>query len=337
MNKVAVVLLNWNGEKILPIFLPSVVENSYDAEIYLIDNGSNDSSLEYVRKNFPLIKIIELDKNYGFAGGYNKGLKEIKAEYFILLNTDVKVSEGWISPIIEFMDKNSNIAAVQPKILSYTNPKRFEYAGASGGFIDKWGYPLARGRIFNIVEEDKGQYDDIRPIFWASGAAMFVRSELFFRVGGFDSDFFAHMEEIDLCWRLKNIGKEIYVFPKVKVFHLGGGTLSYQNPRKIYYNFRNSLFMLIKNLPSRQVFIKILWRLILDFLAAINFLINKPRSGAWQITKAHIYFYKNLNKLIKKRKHYKKVNKFNYSEILNKSIIWQFYFRKKQKFSEIVD
>ncbi len=336
MNKVAVVLLNWNGEKILPTFLPSVVENTPNARIYIIDNASTDKSLEYVTQNFPQVQIIHLDKNYGFAGGYNRGLKDIQAEYFVLLNTDVKVTPGWVDEIIKFMDQHSDIAAVQPKILSYTEPDKFEYAGASGGFLDKWGYPLARGRVLNVVEQDKGQYDDIVPVFWASGAAMFVRSRDFFEAGGFDEDFFAHMEEIDLCWRLKNMGKQIYVYPKVKVYHLGGGTLSYNNPRKIYYNFRNSLLMLVKNLPRGQMFCLVLWRLMLDAVAAINFLISGPRQGFREVVRAHLHFHKNLKTFLAKRRILEKNNKFDYPEILHTSIIWQFYIRKKRRFSEIV-
>ncbi len=335
-KKVAVALLNWNGERILPEFLPSVVENTPDADIYIIDNASDDKSLDYVKKNFPDIKIIRLDKNYGFAGGYNQGLKDIQAEYYVLLNTDVKVTPGWINGIISFMEQHPEIAAVQPKIMSYREPNKFEYAGAAGGFIDKWGYPLARGRVLNVLEEDKGQYDDIRPVFWASGAALFVRSRDFFEAGGFDEDFFAHMEEIDLCWRLKNMGKEIYVYPIVKVFHLGGGTLAYNNPRKIYFNFRNSLYMLIKNLPAGKAFTMIVWRMVLDGIAALNFLINGPRQGFIEVLRAHIHFHKNLKTFLAKRRIQKKNNKFDYPEVIRKSIIWQFYIRRKRFFSEIV-
>ncbi len=337
MTKVAVALLNWNGEKILPTFLPSVVHNTSNADIYIIDNASTDGSLDYVAKNFPQVKIINLEQNYGFAGGYNKGLERIKAEYFVLLNTDVKVTPGWTEKIIQFMDAHPKIAAVQPKILSFREPEKFEYAGAAGGFIDKWGYPLARGRVLNVVEQDKGQYNDITPVFWASGAAMFIRACDFFKVGGFDEDFFAHMEEIDLCWRLKNMGKQIYVYPNATVFHLGGGTLEYNNPRKIYFNFRNSLYMLVKNMPVGKAFPLIFWRMVLDGIAALNFLTAGPRQGFIQVLRAHLHFYKNLKTFIKKRRKLKKNNKFDYPEIIHKSIIWQFYVKKKHFFSQIAD
>ncbi len=336
MTKVAVALLNWNGEKILPQFLPSVVKNSHSAEIYIIDNASTDNSLAFVRENFPTVKIIQLDKNYGFAGGYNRGLKDIQAQYFVLLNTDVKVTPGWIDGIIDFMESHPHVAAVQPKIMSFTDPNKFEYAGAAGGFIDKWGYPLARGRVLNIVEQDHGQYDDITPIFWASGAAMFVRSRDFFEAGGFDEDFFAHMEEIDLCWRLKNMGKQIYFYPESVVYHLGGGTLEYNNPRKIYFNFRNSLYTLVKNLPQGKAFPLILWRMTLDAVAAFNFLVGGPRKGFIEVVRAHMHFHKNLKTFLAKRRILKKNNKFDYPEVIRKSIIWQFYVLKKRTFSDIV-
>ncbi len=337
MAKTAVALLNWNGEKILPTFLPSVVKYSQGADIYIIDNKSTDKSLDYVRKNFPQVKIIQLHDNYGFAGGYNHGLKQITADYFVLLNTDVEVTPNWLDPIIEFMENNPDIAAVQPKILSYHQKDTFEYAGASGGFLDKWAYPLARGRILDVTEKDNGQYDDIIPIFWASGAAMFIRAKDFFEAGGFDEDFFAHMEEIDLCWRLKNLGKQIYVFPQVKVYHLGGGTLNYHNPRKIFFNFRNSLYTIVKNMPGSKAFWLILWRMILDSIAAFNFLLTRPKAGFFQVIKAHCDFYKNLSKMLKKRAALKKNNNFDYKEVILKSIIWQYYIKKRRYFSQLTN
>ncbi len=335
MDKVAVVILNWNGRKHLQQFLPSVVEHSDFATVYVADNGSTDDSVDFLKKNFPQVKLVLLDKNYGFAGGYNKALAQIEAEYYVLLNSDVEVTDGWIEPIIRFMDENKDIAAVQPKILSYRQREYFEYAGASGGFIDKWGYPFARGRIFNVVEKDDGQYDDKREIFWASGAAMFVRAADYWTVGGLDEDFFAHQEEIDLCWRLKNIGKKIYVYPQVAVYHLGGGSLSYENPRKVYFNFRNNLMMLLKNLPKGKAFSLILWRLSLDFLAALQMLLGKPKSGIWYVFKAHIDFYRNLGKTLKKRRAQLENNRFDYEQVYKKSLVWQFYVRKKRYFSQL--
>ncbi len=335
MDKVAVVILNWNGRKHLEQFLPSVVEHSGFATIYVADNGSTDDSVDFLKKNFPQVKLVLLDKNYGFAGGYNKALAQIESEYYVLLNSDVEVTAGWIEPIIQFMDENKDVAAVQPKILSYRQREYFEYAGASGGFIDKWGYPFARGRIFDVVEKDNGQYDDIVEIFWASGAAMFVRAADYWAAGGLDEDFFAHQEEIDLCWRLKNQGKKIYVYPQVAVYHLGGGSLSYNNPRKIYFNFRNNLMMLLKNLPKGKAFGLILWRLTLDFVAALQMLLGKPKSGIWYVFKAHIDFYRSLSKTLKKRKAQLESNRFDYEQVYKKSIVWQFFVRKKQYFSQL--
>ncbi len=333
--KVAVAILNWNGRKHLQQFLPSVVKHSAGAEIYVIDNGSTDGSVEFLRENFPQVKLVLLDKNYGFAGGYNRGLRQINAEYYVLLNSDVEVTQNWIWPVINFMDDNPDVAAVQPKILSYLQREYFEYAGASGGFIDHWGYPFARGRIFDVVEKDEGQYDDVREIFWASGAAMFVRASDYWEAGGLDPDFFAHQEEIDLCWRLKNRGKKIYVYPGVKVYHLGGGSLSYENPRKIFYNFRNNLMMLLKNLPKSKAFGLILWRLILDFVAAVQMLLGKPKKGFWYVFKAHLAFYRMLPATLKKRRELVEYNRFDYPEVYRSSIIIKFFLQKKHKFSQL--
>jgi len=335
MEQVAVAILNWNGQKHLRQFLPSVLKYSQSASVYVIDNGSTDGSVQMLKQEFPQVKLVLLDKNYGFAEGYNRGLKQIKAKYYVLLNSDVELREPWIEPIIEFMEQDSEVAAVQPKILSYLQPEYFEYAGASGGFIDKWGYPFARGRIFNVVEKDQGQYDDVREVFWATGAAMFVRADDFWSVGGFDPDFFAHQEEIDLCWRLKSRGRKIYVFPQVKVYHLGGGSLSYQNPRKIFFNFRNNLMMLTKNLPGAKVWYLVFWRLILDFVAAVQMLLSGPRAGFWQVFKAHLAFYGQLPKLLKKRRQQRQYKRFDFPQVYPRSIVWDFYVRKRTKFSEL--
>ncbi len=335
MAKVAVVILNWNGRKHLEKFLPSVVEHSEGAEVYVADNGSTDDSVEFVRKNFSQVKLILLDKNYGFAGGYNKALSQVDADYYVLLNSDVEIKSQWIEPIIDFMEQNPDVAAVQPKILSYQKPDYFEYAGGAGGFIDFLGYPFARGRVFNVVEKDRGQYDDICEIFWASGAAMFVRASDYWAVGGLDEDFFAHQEEIDLCWRLKNRGKKIFAYPKVAVYHLGGGSLSYQNPRKVYFNFRNNLIMLLKNLPRGKAFSIIFLRLILDGIAAFQMLLGKPKAGFFYVIKAHLSFYSNLGKTLKKRRQLVKFNRFDYPQVYKKSLIWQFFVKKKRYFSQL--
>ena len=337
-SKVAIVILNWNGEKLFPDFLPSVIENSTgkNIEIIVADNGSTDQSISCLQKSFPSIKIIDLKENYGFAEGYNQALKQVDADYFVLLNSDVKVSSNWIEPCISQFENNEKIAAIQPKILSYNNPDSFEYAGAAGGFIDIFGYPFCRGRILNQIEKDDNQYNKPSQIFWASGACMFMRAEAFKNVGGLDGDFWAHMEEIDLCWRLKNNGYIINYEPKSVVYHLGGGTLSYDSPKKVYLNFRNNLFMLVKNLPKEQFKSIFITRLILDGVAAIKFLAGLNFNNFWAVVKAHISFYKNISTLRKKRKEIQKLNNIKtHPEIYTKSIMWKFFIQKKRKFSDL--
>ncbi|MFW5756155.1 MAG: glycosyltransferase family 2 protein, partial [Tangfeifania sp.] len=256
--QIAIVILNWNGVKLFDTYLPSVIQNSEQPNVKLIvaDNGSTDNSIEYLRKKFPSVKTIDLKKNYGFAEGYNQALKQVEADIFVLLNSDVEVTPGWLESALKLMEHDDSTVAVQPKILSHKKPHQFEYAGAAGGFIDRFGYPFCRGRILNRLEPDLGQYNKATPVFWASGACMFIKAEAFRKAGGFDGDFWAHMEEIDLCWRLKNQGYRIMYQPARVVFHLGGGTLSYNSPKKVYLNFRNNLFMLYKNL-SRPYFMRI--------------------------------------------------------------------------------
>lgn len=268
--KTAIAILNWNGRKLLEEFIPSVVEFSKEAEIYVIDNHSDDDSIEFLKTNFPSVKIIKNEENFGYAGGYNKGLEEIDADIFCLLNSDVKVVENWLIPIENLFSSNSEISVIQPKILDYKNPEYFEYAGAGGGFIDNFGYPFCRGRVFWTLEKDKGQYDDTIQTFWASGACLFIRKNDFLEIGGFDEGFFAHMEEIDLCWRLNNSGKKIFYCGESKVYHLGGGTLKNSNPKKTYLNFRNSLWMLVKNLPKGKAFPLVFTRLSLDGITGIS-------------------------------------------------------------------
>ncbi|HEX9615036.1 MAG TPA: glycosyltransferase family 2 protein, partial [Bacteroidota bacterium] len=252
MKKTAVVVLNWNGKDLLERFLPILVRHtSGNAEIVIADNGSTDDSVDYVRKTFPPVRTILLGKNLGFAGGYNEALKQVEAEYYVILNSDVEVTEGWIESIITMMEGDPRIGACQPKILDIRVRNRFEYAGAAGGFIDVLGYPFCRGRILNSFEEDRGQYDDMKEVFWATGAALFIRSKLFRQAGGFDEDFFAHMEEIDLCWRIKHLGYRVMACPSSTVYHLGGATLDQGNPRKTFLNFRNGLILLFKNHPRR--------------------------------------------------------------------------------------
>ena len=336
--QIAVVILNWNGEKLFDTFLPSVLKysNSENIEIIVADNASTDNSFNHLKQFYPSVKIVSLETNFGFAEGYNQALKNVEAEYLVLLNSDVKVTENWIENCISTFEKDNKIAAVQPKILSYSNPKYFEYAGAAGGFIDKFGYPFCRGRILNRIEEDFGQYNQQSQIFWASGACIFLKNSAFKNAGGFDGDFWAHMEEIDLCWRLKNSGFKIVYEPQSVVYHLGGGTLSYGSPKKIYLNFRNNLFMLFKNLPRQQFKRIFIIRMILDGVAAIKFILGFNFREFWAVVKAHASFYRNLQKLISKRRQIQKqVAVKEHAEVYSKSIMWKFFIQKKRKFSDL--
>ena len=337
-RKIAIVILNWNGCKLFETYLPSVIRNSCaeNVELFVADNGSTDNSIQLLNQKFPEVKIIDLKKNYGFAEGYNRALQKLEADYFVLLNSDVEVTPGWIDKIMQLFDTNPKIAAVQPKILSYENPHRFEYAGAAGGFIDRFGYPFCRGRILNRMEADTGQYNKATSVFWASGACMFVKAEAFREAGGFDGDFWAHMEEIDLCWRLKSEGYEIWYQPESVVFHLGGGTLSYGSSQKIYFNFRNNLYMLFKNLPQYKFKRIFLARLVLDCIAAGKFLVGFQFCGFWAVVKAHAAFYSNVSVLIKKRKETQKLIVVKeHREIYSKNIMWKFFLQRKRKFSEL--
>ncbi len=301
MSKIAVVILNWNGKSWLEQFLPTVILHSKQAEIYVVDNASTDDSVSYLQKEFPNVHIVLNDGNYGFAKGYNRGLKHIDAELYCLLNSDVEVTENWLEPILQLYYNHPEIAAIQPKILSYANKDKFEFAGAAGGFIDNLGYPYCRGRIFDETEIDYGQYDDEYEIFWASGCAFFIRSQDFWEQNGFDERFFAHQEEIDLCWRLNNSGRKIYYTSKSKVYHVGGGTLNKQSPQKTYLNFRNNLTMLAKNLPFPKVVWLIFVRLCLDGIAGIYFGIKNGFSHLWAVVRAHFGFYAQLPESIRRR------------------------------------
>lgn len=336
--KIAIVILNWNGSRLLSQFLPSVVEFSKNdsTEIIVADNGSTDDSLLILQQKFPEVKILDLKQNYGFARGYNEALKQIESEYFVILNSDVEVTAGWLESPIRIMEADKNIAAVQPKILSYQQKTHFEYAGAAGGFIDEFGYPFCRGRIFNELEADNGQYNDTVDIFWASGACMFVNAKLFVESGGFDADFWAHMEEIDLCWRLKNRGYRIVYSPESLVYHVGGGSLPYDSPRKLYQNFRNNLWLLYKNMPGNLLFYTLLVRMILDAVAAFKLLAEFNLNGIRSVLKAHFHFYISLPLLNRKRKltrppKHSKLPK----EMIRVSIVYQFYLRKRKLFSQI--
>lgn len=330
--KVAVVILNWNGQKFLEKFLPSVVAFSKDAEIIVADNDSDDTSISFLKEKYPNIRIIQNSENGGFAKGYNDALKLVEAQYYVLLNSDIEVTENWIQPLVELMDSDETIAACQPKLRSYYEKEKFEYAGAAGGFIDKYGYPFCRGRIFNSIETDEGQYDDVTEIFWATGACMFVRAEYYWKVGGLDNDFFAHMEEIDLCWRLKNAGYKIFYQPASLVFHVGGGTLPKNSPRKTYLNFRNNFFLLYKNLSPSRFYQVFFIRLILDGVAGIKFFIEGNRNDCFAVVKAHFHFYKAIRYNRKKRK---SIHQKNVDSMYNGLIVADHYIRKVQKFSQL--
>ncbi|OPC36900.1 glycosyltransferase family 2 protein [Elizabethkingia miricola] len=298
--KIAIAILNWNGKSWLEKFLPNVLENSQSAEVYVIDNASTDDSVAYISTCFPSVKIVINQQNHGFAGGYNEGLKQIHADIYCLLNSDVEVTPGWLDPVAALFEKSPDIAAIQPKVLDYNRKNFFEFAGAGGGLIDNLGYPYCRGRIFENIEEDKGQYNDETEIFWASGCCLFIRSEDFWKENGFDARFFAHQEEIDLCWRLKNSGRKIYYTGKSAIYHVGGGTLQKQNSRKTYLNIRNNLSMMLKNLPSDKLYL-IFIRLCLDGIAGIYFMFKHGFSHTWAVIKAHFGFYAQLPGTLKLR------------------------------------
>lgn len=330
MKKIAVVILNWNGAKLLEQFLPSVVAFSDEAKIYVADNASTDTSLEVIKSKFPSVTIIQNDDNYGFAKGYNVALQNIEEEYLCLLNSDVEVTQNWLTPILSLFENNPEIGIIQPKILDYKNKAYFEYAGAAGGFIDKFGYPFCRGRIFDTIEKDNGQYDDEQTIFWASGACFFIRRTIFNQLKGFDDDFFAHQEEIDLCWRAFNLGYKAKYSPNSVVYHVGGATLNEGNPRKTFLNFRNSLLMLLKNLPENQLFFIILSRLCLDGLAGIQFIFKGKFKHCFAIIKAHFSFYSLINKTLKKRKQSQSQNYYQ-----TKSIVYQYFIKNGKVFDNI--
>lgn len=331
--KTAIVILNWNGRKFLHDFLPFVIKYKPDsAKIYIADNASSDDSIELINSDFPEVGLITLEENYGFAKGYNEALKKIDAKYYILLNSDIEVTENWVEPIINYLENHSEVAACQPKIKSWYDREKFEYAGAGGGYIDYLGYPFCRGRIFQELEKDTGQFDNVQEVFWASGACLFVKSDVFHELGGFDEDFFAHMEEIDFCWRAKNKGYKIIYNPASTVYHIGGGTLPKNSPRKTYLNFRNNFSLLYKNSPKDRLLSTFISRMILDGIAAYKFLIDGGYYDMAAVFKAHIYFYKNLPKLAKKRK---ALEQNHVSMIYNKNIAYEHFIRGKKLFGEL--
>ncbi len=330
MTKLAIVILNWNGKKFLEQFLPALVRSLPDyAEIVVADNASNDDSVRFLKECYPDIRLLEHAHNEGFAQGYNMALAHIEAQYYCLLNSDIEVTAHWIEPIIEMMDGNPTIAAVQPKLLSYSKRDEFEYAGACGGYIDKYGYPFCRGRVFADLEKDHGQYDTEADIFWASGAALFVRSDVFRTMGGLDPDFFAHMEEIDFCWRIKNAGYKIKVNPASVVYHIGGGTLPKNNAFKTYLNFRNNLFLLLKNLPEERLTVTLTLRFFLDQLAAFSFLLQGHFKDFAAVYKAMFRFCSRYKEFKAKRN---TLPKLAFTDTFPKSVVFIHYFKRKKRF-----
>ena len=311
-------------------FLPSVIQYSPEATIYVADNASTDNSIEVLQEEFPTVKRIQNTGNFGFAKGYNEALKVVDEPILALVNSDIEVTENWLTPILTQFENETNTAIIQPKILDFKKKTHFEYAGAAGGFIDKYGFPFCRGRIFETLEEDKGQYDNTIDIFWASGACLFIRNEVFKKLEGFDEDFFAHQEEIDLCWRAHNLDYKIKYNGESKVYHVGGATLKTGSPQKTFLNFRNSLWMMAKNLPKGKLFSRICFRMVLDGIAGIKFLIDGKPKHLWAVLKSHFYFYLSFSKFIRKRscKQFPKYYKTN-------SIVYLYFAKNKRKYSEI--
>ena len=338
MDKIAVVILNWNGCEMLRSFLPSVVRFS-EADggvVYVADNGSTDASVEMLRREFPSVHLIVLEKNNGFADGYNLALKQVNAEYVVLLNSDVEVTEHWLAPLVDFMDIHPEVAACQPKIRSWRQREQFEYAGAAGGFIDRYGYPFCRGRILGVVETDKGQYDKVIPIFWATGAALFIRLKDYWEAGGLDGRFFAHMEEIDLCWRLRSCGRQLVCVPQSEVFHVGGATLKKENPHKTFLNFRNNLVMLYKNLPQEDLLPVMRIRAVLDYIAMLSFVLKGQIPNALAVLRARRdYASLRPSFTASREENLKKTCLTVIPERTKSSILAQFYLHGKKFFSQL--
>lgn len=330
MSDVAVVILNYNGKHWLEKFLPSVVAHSQQARIIVADNGSTDDSLSFLEKSFPKVETIAFSENYGFCKGYNEALKQIEARYYVLLNSDVEVTPHWLTGMLEVLESDENIVAVQPKIKSFDDKESFEYAGAAGGLMDKWGYAFCRGRIFNTLEKDNHQYDTPTPIFWATGACICVKADQWHQLGGFDEHFFAHFEEIDWCWRAQNAGKIIYYCPQSEVYHVGGGTLHKSNPRKTFLNYRNNLLTIYKNTSWKTTLWLVPWRLVLDGVSSLLFLKKLELLNIWAIVKAHFSFYGLVfSGKVKKIYPVRKVNFYK------RPIIWDYYVRKKKKYIDL--
>ncbi|PSR57148.1 dTDP-Rha--alpha-D-GlcNAc-pyrophosphate polyprenol alpha-3-L-rhamnosyltransferase [Adhaeribacter arboris] len=329
------VLLNWNGQKFLAQFLPSVTANSIGHLIYVVDNHSTDNSVAYLQENYPQIKLIQHHQNLGFCEGYNQALRQIRADYYVLLNSDVEVTAGWLDPLITLMESDATIAACQPKLKSYQQRDYLEYAGAGGGLLDRFGYPFCRGRLFNSLEKDEGQYNDILLVFWATGACMFVRAATYHQMKGLEPAFFAHMEEIDLCWRFQNKGYKVMYCGQSEVYHVGGGTLPASNPRKTFLNFRNGLALLYKNFPARGFYSTLFTRLVLDWIAALKFLLSGHPADSWAVLKAHRAVWQNRSYWRQKRAEQFGLDLPNLSGWFNGSIVWEYFIRRKKSYREL--
>lgn len=336
MSHTAVVILNYNGDKLLKQFLPSVIKFSPEAEVIVADNGSTDGSRDTLAREFQEVRTIQLPKNYGFCGGYNESLKQVKADYYVLLNSDVEVTEGWLKPMINLLDTDPSVAAVQPKILAFHNKDTFEYAGAGGGYIDAFGYPFCRGRMFEHLEKDLGQYDDTRDIFWATGACMVIRAEVYHHFGGLDEDFFAHMEEIDLCWKIHRKGLKIMYCGNSRVYHVGAGTLGYDSPRKTYLNFRNNLSLIFKHYSSLELLLKLPLRFALDWLAAFVFLLRGKAANGWAILQAQGAFLQwfSLNRT-KRRKLRQDYPCYDRSAVYPGLLLVDYYLLKRKTYDKL--
>ena len=336
-KKVGVVVISYNGAELLEKFIPPILASDYDDfEVYVIDNASTDDTQELLKEKFPEVKIITLTENKGFTNGYVEGLKHVTNEYYVLISSDIEVTHNWIRPIIDLMDSDTQIAACQPKVKSWDDKSRFEYSGSAGGYIDRFGYPFCRGRMFFTMEEDTGQYEDTRETFWATGGCLFIRSELYNRSGGLDNDFYAHMEEIDLCWRLKNMGYKIMVCPEAMVYHVGGHIIAYGSAAKIYRNFRNSLITNLKNMPLSELIWKIPLRLCLDLVYQIKVLLAGNFKEYFAIFRAHLHFWIYLPKWLAKRRQVQKLPKNpNKTGVYQGSIVYDYFIRKKEHFSDL--
>lgn len=336
MSRTAVVILNYNGEKLLPQFLPSVIQFSTEAEVIVADNGSTDDSVRLLAQRFPDVRVIQLDGNYGFCGGYNRALQQVDADYYVLLNSDVAVTEGWLAPMVALLNTRPAVAAVQPKVLAWARKDTFEYAGAGGGFIDFLGYPFCRGRMFQSVETDSGQYDDARQIFWATGACLMIRRDAYHRFGGLDEDFFAHMEEIDLCWKLQRANLQVWYTGQSTVYHVGAGTLGYNSPRKTYLNFRNGLSLLYKHLAPGELAVILPARMMLDWVAAFMFLAKGEPGNFAAVARAHIHFIKQLPLTHKKRQALRAAYPvYARQTIYNRSVLLQYYLLNRKVFTQL--